>query len=258
MTTVKRFAEWATQSGLELDRETLLSPDVIERYVLTGAADLSPYGRATQRAQLTSMGRTLTKRAAWPPKRTRLPARRIAEPYSPAQVARIWEAAPQQVSDYRKRIALGAVSLGLGAGIAAREYRRVSGDSVVAKPYGALVTVCGVKYPRAIPVVGIAAETLLELADGRRGLPLVADRIPTHRNATNSLVSRLDMPRSVGNLNVTRLRTTWLVAMLNARVPFRAVIDMYGPTTTNLTELLDYLGPIDATEIADILRPGGL
>lgn len=252
MTTVKRFAAWGVRNHFPLERETLFTPDRIEHYILTEAAGLSDSGRASQRAQLSSIGRAVTRRAPWPPMRTRFPARRMAEPYSPAQADRIWDAAPQQISDYRRRIAMTAVSLGLGAGIAAREYAAITGGSIEPTPYGVFVHVVGVKWPRVIPVVGVAAKTLLHLAEGREELPLIADRVPTHRNASNSLMSRVEMPRSVGHLNASRLRMTWLVTML-AQLPLRVVVDLYGPRTTDLSELLDYLTPLPLNDIAQIL-----
>lgn len=87
MSIVTRFCAWCLEEFLPLDRETLFTPDTVERYVLTGMRDLQPSCRRTHLSQLSAIGRTITRRAPWPPARTGLARNRLATPYTPAQVA---------------------------------------------------------------------------------------------------------------------------------------------------------------------------
>lgn len=158
MTTVTRFCDWALEEFLPLDREVLFTPDMVERYALTGMGNLQESSRRTHRSQLTTIGRAITRRAPWPPPKISLGRNRLATPYTPGQVAGYLQAAGQQSTPLRTRAAFGLLAGGLGAGLMPGEHLTITGRSITLTDDGATVlTVSGTK-PRTIPVLAAYAH----------------------------------------------------------------------------------------------------
>src|SRR5580658_2659860 len=63
---LRRLSDWATGEGFPLDREVILDPDTVERFVEVGLA--GDRSRATYRAVLRRVGPLLTTRASWEPR----------------------------------------------------------------------------------------------------------------------------------------------------------------------------------------------
>jgi hypothetical protein len=61
-----RLTQWATGEGIALDRERILDPDTVERFVTEGLA--GERSAATYRAVLRRVGPRLTKSAPWEPR----------------------------------------------------------------------------------------------------------------------------------------------------------------------------------------------
>ncbi|MEU5106121.1 hypothetical protein AB0H07_28230 [Streptomyces sp. NPDC021354] len=192
MSTVTRFCAWCLEEFLPLDRETLFTPDTVERYVLTGMRDLQPSCRRTHRSQLSAIGRTITRRAPWPPARTGLARNRLATPYTPAQVAGYLEAAGQQSTPVRTRAAFGLLAAGLGAGLMPGEHLTITGRSLATTERGITVlSIAGIR-PRAILVLAAYAPLLHTLAARHPGEPLIGPTHNTDKNRLNHLLpSRL-------------------------------------------------------------------
>lgn len=75
---LRRLVNWATGEGLPLDREIILDPDTVDRFIEVGlAADRS---RATYRAVLRRVGPRLTTRAPWESRPGAVARRQVAPP----------------------------------------------------------------------------------------------------------------------------------------------------------------------------------
>ncbi|WP_438471014.1 hypothetical protein [Streptomyces asiaticus] len=242
MSTVTRFCAWCLEEFLPLDRETLFTPDTVERYVVTGMRDLQPSSRRTHRSQLSTIGRTITRRAPWPPLKTGLSRNRLATPYTPHQVAGYLEAAGQQTTRVCTRAAFGLLAAGLGAGLMPGEHLTITGHSLTTTERGTtMLTVTGTR-PRVIPVLAAYAPLLRTLAARHPAEPLIGPTHDTDKNRLNHLLSRIEVPSRLPQLSASSLRTTWLLTLLQARVPLPELLAAAGLASTgSLIDLVPHL-----------------
>lgn len=249
MSTVARFCAWALEEHLPLEREVLFTPDAIERYALVGMDPLLPSTRRTHRSQLSSIGRAITRRAPWPPATTPLPRNRLANPYTPDQVARYLAAAGNQATETRRRAAFGILAAGLGAGLMPGEHLTITGRSVTTTRDGnTTVTVQGSRC-RSIPVLTAYAPLIRTLADRYPDEPLVGPSHDPGKNRLNRLLAKIEIPRNLPHLNAGSLRSTWLLTLLAARVPLPAILTAAGLTSTSfISDLIPHLPRMDETE----------
>ncbi|MEU9749164.1 hypothetical protein [Streptomyces niveus] len=239
MTTVTRFCDWALDDLLPLDREVLFTPDMVERYALTGMGNLQESSRRTHRSQLTTIGRAITRRAPWPPQRTALSRNRLATPYTPEQVAGYLQAAGQQSTPLRTRTAFGL----LGAGLMPGEHLIITGRAVTLADDGTTVlTVTGGTKPRPIPVLAAYAPLMRTLAGRHPDEPLIGPSNDATKNRLNTLLSHIEIPRPLPPLTASSLRTTWLITLFAARVPLPELLAAAGLASTGtLVDLLPHL-----------------
>lgn len=242
---VNVLAHWAVDEGLPLEVETVLHPDTVERHCLIGSPTLSKRSRADRRALLVRIGRAVTRTAPWPPEAARYPRMRIAPPYSPVEVDRLWDIAGQQPNAYRTRTAYAVLSVGLGAGLSPAEHQLITGTDVETRDGIVLIHVPG-KYARTVPVLNRYAPKVAELAEEHPDVPLLASSITDSRNRLNSRISRICLPPGLPNITCARLRTTWAATVLGAGVPLKEFMALYGSVSTQtLGDLLPFLRNAD-------------
>ncbi|MEV8389161.1 MULTISPECIES: hypothetical protein [unclassified Streptomyces] len=243
MSTVTRFCDWALDEYLPLDREVLFTPDTVERYALTGMGDLQESSRRTHRSQLSTIGRVITRRAPWPPRKASLARNRLAIPYTPGQVAGYLQAAGQQSTPLRTRIAFGLLTGGLGAGLMPGEHLIITGRAVTRTGDGTTVlTVTGGTKPRPIPVLAAYAPLMRTLAGRHPDEPLIGVSNDASKNRLSQMLSNVEIPRPLPPLTASSLRTTWLVTLLAAGVPLPEVLAAAGLASTGtLIDLLPHL-----------------
>lgn len=241
LTTVARFCVWALGEYLPLEREALFTPDVVERYTVIGMPGLKETSRRTHRSRLAGVGRAVTRRAPWPPPTTALPRNRLASPYAPAEVGGFLEVAGQQATASRTRAAFGLLAGGLGAGLMPGEHLAITGRSVTVEDGTTVLSVAGTK-PREIPVLAAYAPLMRTLAARYPDQPLVGPTSETSKNRLNKLVGRIEIPGRLPPLTAPRLRTTWLVTLLAARVPLPELLAAAGLASTGtLIDLVPHL-----------------
>ncbi|WP_197359750.1 hypothetical protein, partial [Streptomyces clavuligerus] len=231
MSTVARFCAWALDECLPLDREALFTPDTVEHYALTGMRDLQPSSRRTHRSQLAAIGRTVTRRAPWPPLTTALPRNRLATPYTHLQVAGYLEAAGQQATPVRTRAAFGLLAAGLGAGLMPGEHLIITGRSITTTDGVTVVSVTGTR-PRPVPVLAAYAPLLCSLAARYPDEPLIGPTLDAGRNRLNRLLSPIEIPARLPPLTASALRSTWLLTLLAACVPLPEILAAAGLAST--------------------------
>ena len=82
---LRRVVAWSVTEGIPLDREIILDPDTVERFVEMGLS--TDRSRATYRSTLRRVGPLLTRRAPWQPRPVAVPRRALARPYTEREVA---------------------------------------------------------------------------------------------------------------------------------------------------------------------------
>ena len=137
---LRRLVEFAAAEGLPLDREVILDPDSVERFVevalargaLSGHLPLHVAPRALHCLQPRRPG------SLDPP---RLHRRALVAPYNEVEVKILCEDAALQPGESRRRAALGLLALGLGAGLDGRWVAKVRASDVVKRGRFVIVSV---------------------------------------------------------------------------------------------------------------------
>jgi len=149
-------------------------------------------------------------------------------PYTKAEISMFLALADAQPTVARRHKAASLICLCAGAGLCPGALRGVLGTDVVSRSGGVLVVVKG-KRPRAVPVLLPFRERLLEAASFAVGDYLIGGSEPKRRNVTNNLVSSLTGGEDLGRLELSRLRSSFLVAIAE-EIGLRAFMDAAGVT----------------------------
>jgi hypothetical protein len=249
-----RLTQWATAEGMALDREVILEPDAVERFVATLSEERSA---ATYRAVLRRVGLLLTKRAPWEPRAKAIPRRQLAPPYEDDEVSTLIDDAIDQPSWSRQRAAIAFLALGLGTGLDGRWVTRVAASHV--RREGDTVTVeVGEPRPRKVVCLFTWEEQLLGLAATARGDEFLVGGHSTSKNRTAELTARLAVPTGHPRLSPARLRSTWLLWHLDAGTRLPELCCAAGLQGTQvLGDLLAYAEPLCELHAAEMLRAPG-
>jgi len=250
------FAAWAHEQGVPLALESLLDVDVVERYIAVGMPGARDSTRATRRAIL----RRIARHCASPPQDLPLPIayRRVRPPYSPEEVQGLLALASAQPTPSRRRTLRAILHLGLGCGIASRDLAWVTGQDVEQLPDGAVsVTVCGGTRPRTVVALHAHEGALLELSRFTSSGLLIGGSIRGRRNVTRGPLDRVVGGEDLPRLETARLRSTWLLAHLQARTPLPALMIAAGLTTVRPLEDLLHHCPVDVDAARLALRTAG-
>jgi len=248
---LRRLANWATGEGLPLDREIILDPDTVERFIEVGLA--GDRSRATYRAVLRRVGPRLTTRAPWEPRPAAVARRQVAPPYTTDEVAVLRSDALDQPTPVRRRAARAFLALGLGAGLDGRWASRVSAPDVSRSASGVDVRV-GEPRPRRVVVLADWDDELVELA-ATAGDEFLVGGYSTSARRTGHLTAELVVPTGHPRLAPARLRSTWLVTHLQAGTRLPELCRASGLSgVTVLSDLLDGIELLDDDVAAVMLR----
>ena len=251
---LRRLVDWSTAEGIPLDRELIFDPDTIERFVeLALANDRS---QATYRSVLRSVAPKLTKHAPWAAPPVRLHRRQLAAPYSAAELASVIADAAQQPTATRRRGARALLALGLGAGLDGRWAARVRAIDV-ARRSGAVFIEVGEPAPRLVAVRAEYEEAVVELAASAGEEFLFGGRSES-QNRTGHLAASLIVPTGHPPLSPPRLRSTWLLAHLEAGTRVPELCQAAGlQGTAAFGELLGFASRLSEVDAARCLRGSG-
>jgi hypothetical protein len=246
-----RLSLWATGEGLALDREVILDPSTVERFAEVALA--SDRSRATYRAVLRRVGPLLTKRAPWEPRPVSLARRQVAPPYTASEVLLLRRDALVQPTAARRRAARAFLALGLGTGLDGRWVSRVTAGHVELSASGVVVEV---GEPAARRVVARASweDELIGLA-ASTGDEFLVGGCSNSTRRTGHLTERLVVPTGHPRLAPARLRSTWLVAHLQAGTRLPELCRAAGlEGVTVLSDLLEFIEPLDDVSAMAMLR----
>jgi hypothetical protein len=246
-----QLAAWAVGEGLPLEAELVLDPDTVERFVAVGI--VHDRSRATYRAVLRRVGPLLTKRAPWEARPATVARRKVALPYSAAELDGLCADAVDQPTCYRIRAARALLALGAGAGLDGRWVARVDADDVTSGDGAVLVRV-GEPAARIVPVLASWEDEVVELTRSAGDDFLVGGRSMA-RNRAGSLAASIVVAHGHPKLSGSRLRSTWLVTHLamGTRLPELArAAGLQGVTV--LSDLLPFVPALDEADAVEVLR----
>jgi hypothetical protein len=236
------IARWCVEQGIPLDIEVVLDPDTVERFFTQGLRHIP--SRGTYRTVLRRLGRELTRTAPWQPPPEPMARRKVALPYTPAEMRALREDAANQSTAPKRRAALALIVLGGGLGLDGRWARAVKGTDIERVPGGVLVRV---RAPRArtVPVLKEYEQDLLLLAD-EAGEEFLIGGTVTHRNRTNKVVRRFESGHGRPRLSVPRLRSTWVVTHLTLGTRLPELLEAAGTSRIEtFDELLAFVPALD-------------
>jgi integrase len=181
--------------------------------------------RGTARSLLLSMGTVLVP-DAHPQRLPKLAKSPAPAPYSIAEQAALRSWARGGRTEYRREQSALLLALGIGAGLQRADVIDLRVKHLIVDQDGVLVNVVGGKHPRAVPVLSDWEEALVDTVNSGRDpdtylvLPRTKSRLKNLFNTQN--VSGTGAP------STNRMRATWMVALLSAGIPIRALLDAAG------------------------------
>jgi integrase len=219
-----KLGAFATSVGLELCPEVVLSPSLIERYIVTEGARLSPATRRTLRSNLRYLSTACLRHV--PPAPISLSRERAKAPYSDRELAAYVALADAQPTPARRMRLSGLITLGAGAGLMGADLRGVTGRDVRCRSGGVIVEVKG-RSKRSIPVLARHHERLLAAARFAGSGYVIGGYSARRRNVTSGLVASVAGGADLAAIDTSRLRATWLAAVAQA-IGLRALMDAAG------------------------------
>ena len=233
-----RFALSLDNWGFEPPMAPLYTAVKVERHLREFPTEST---RRTHRTELYRIGRLVNPIGEWPIAREKLGRNPRKVPYSQAELRDLLRAASTQATPGRTRTIQIGLALGLGAGMSGREIPGVYGRHIQSHTQMAMLVGAPGRPDMVIPGrLGHWLASWAEKTDPDRPLMTL--------NQVNSMVTRV---ASVGGteLSLGRLRSTYVVALINRDVPVRQLLILTGLKTANsLHEYIVHAQPVTNAE----------
>lgn len=242
------FLDWAHKADWNLTTD-LLTPKHIDGFTQT--FDASKSTRANYRSRLRGLGRKLNPETFDTQVSVPLEHKSVDAPYSAPELAEIIQFAHTQPTAILRRQTCATISLGLGAGLDSLDLRLLERRHIEdLADQGIMVNVPG-RRSRTVWVRASFEDMLRDGIIGLRPDALVIGEVADRRNITGNLYRRAEADAKIVHIQQSRLRTTWLAALLSAHVPLVTVMQAAGLTSARtLTELVPHLDV--AGDVADL------
>ncbi len=246
-----RLALFGREVGLRPTEAELLRPGVVERFVMVGLAGTSDSRRRTVRANLRFVGRHAAP-GQFPPEP--MPVTRLcsARPYSKPEIAAYLALAGAQPTTARRMRASGLICLGAGAGLVGADLRQVRGGDVVVVADQLCVRVRGLR-PRTVPVLAPYREALSTSTAFAGDGFVIGGVSPERHNVTHRLVDSLSGGEDIGRLSVSRLRASFLSAVVSAMGLPELLVAAGLRDSKALFDIVSYLPPPDEDRVIAVV-----
>jgi len=214
MNVVAQLAAWADRCGLALVPEVVLHPDTIDRFAREACGHLQSGTQGNYRTMLREVGAALLGPEVYPLRPLPLWRSELVRPYSPSEQAELlsW-CRGLTTTRLRDNIAV-LLAVGLGAGLTSDEVCLLRGEDIVRDARGVIVRV--IRGPgREVPVLRRWEDQVAAIGARAGSEPVFLPQITVTKRKVANFVSRCpkgDAP----NLNMVRLRVTWLVHHISA------------------------------------------
>ena len=250
---VVRLARWARSVGRELTLEVVMTPEVIEEFILTGCVDEPDSSRSTRRSRLQGLARAANPTAM--PRRTQLAHVSVQPPYTDLEMAALVRLARHQPSGSLRRQMCACVGLGAGAGLDSGDLGDLRARHVIDHgDDGIIIDVPGSRTRKA--VVRSAYEDLVRTGvAGLRSNDLVIGQKSGRRTVAPKVFENAVILGDPPKPSQPRLRSTWLAALITSRVPLVTILQAAGLTSARtITDLATMLPEADIDEAVALLR----
>jgi hypothetical protein len=241
LSDVTLFVAWAHRQDKALEVNVLLDHELIEEWVRTSLAHLDDATRSTRRSRLRALASHINPGPTAPAAPTPIARTAVKPPYNERELAAIIRLAQTQPTPRLRRQLCAMVGLGLGAGLDSADLRALTVSHIEDHgPEGIWIQVPGPR-PRSL-AVRRQYEDLVRI--GLKGLgrkSLVLGKEVARKNITGTVVDRSSSLGNAPHIEQSRLRSTWLVELMNAPIPLSMIMRSAGLVTArSLSDLLPY------------------
>ena len=218
------------------------TPAKVERHSAT--VPRAQTGRTVRHA-LTDVGRSVNPRAGWPVKRPPLPQSSRLHPYDRPECRSIMRSATHWSPPWQRQMFQVSVGLGFGAGLDGRSIPLVTGDHLIA--HGHEIVLTSFEHLPDMAIGGVFAKWLSDwkgqLASNDQPILGPATRI-------NNGISQLRGDDNALRIQLARLRTTFVVNLIENDLPLRQILalsGMKGPSSLD-SYIVHATQAVDASE----------
>ncbi|WP_405141996.1 hypothetical protein OG589_32820 [Sphaerisporangium sp. NBC_01403] len=251
-----RLAIWAERHGLPRDPDFWLRHETIDTFVLTGCPDLAPRSAQTYRAWLRRMRAVLVwaERGEQTPPPMKSPSG-VTAPYTRSELAalRAWA---EHLPGRARSDGLALMALASGCGLAPGELAPVRGSDVRITPCGAVV-IASAHLGRLIVARACWEEQLAGAAStaGERYLFRPSRTTAYAKNLIGSWCTAHRPSGGLPALSVRRLRSSWIVELLTARIDTAVVAAASGlASPAALARYQHFVPALDQDTATTLLR----
>ncbi|MEO5876280.1 MAG: hypothetical protein ABIS86_21745 [Streptosporangiaceae bacterium] len=259
MGVLAKLALFADTEGYPVQAAMWLSREYIERFTAVGCAQAGEATRANYRSKLLRLREAVLGGDCATGRPARLSGSAASLPYTTAEQSALWAwAAGQPSRELRDGLSI-LLALGLGCGLDSGKIAPLRPGDVRERrgPDDPLVVAVRGKRARTV-VCQRAWETVLADHAARmtaRPYLFRPDAANRGGNLVTNFLSRAHPAASTPAMKTTRLRTTWLVGLIDAGLPLPVIISAAGLETLHgLSRILPYCRPTGPAEAAVLLR----
>jgi hypothetical protein len=246
-----KLAIWCLAEGLALEREVIVDPAVVERFIALSEGKSA--SRAVDRWLLRKIGPMVTTSAPWEPRPAPVAHRNIAPPYTASEMRQLRADAQRQPGELSRQASWALVVLGAGVGLDGRWVARVR-PADVSIENGVVLVEVGEPAARIVPVLAAFEEEVLELAATCTTGCLIG--VPSQaRSRVAVITSRLTVGLGHPPFSAARFRSTWLTTHLSLGTRLPELAKAAGlRSTAHLADLVPYIEALADCEARQLLR----
>lgn len=249
MSILARFADWANLVQVGPIDMSLLTEQIIDAYAAHRVSENASATVERHRKMLRIMAGLANQTEIERDSTIATPT----PPYSPAEQMEFLRKIEGMRRGKQRHSLLNALALGLGCGLKTREMAQISSEHFELADHGLDVHIPG-NRSRTVTVVGEWEDILLEAIE-HKGFLVFPDR----KQLPNEFKFQLSEASLPTFLNIRRMRVTWILGLLQARVPLNLILEAAGlDGPYSLIRVLEYMPTVSAEERAFLLRTGGV
>lgn len=230
-----------------------LSIETIERFIDFGLPGMTSATRDSYRRRLMRLRAAVFGKDPVTGRPIKLSDSDTYRPYTKTEQKELWYWAQNQPSRHREVACKVLICLGLGCGLDSAEICQVRTHDVRVAGNGAVVVEVRGPRPRIVQCrmgwEAHLAELKAHAVASKAAWPFLPTAERRDTSLVSSLVSRARKSPDAPPLKVRRMRTTWLVDLIESRVALTTIVAAAGIDSLDaLSPVLPYLSSADVTE----------
>jgi hypothetical protein len=255
MTSVGHFLAWLVDLGMwepESSEPIPFSLAYVEHHI-SQMGEAGFKATDTIRSQLKRVG-VVYEPNLWPYAGIAKTRRDRQPPYTPKDQRALWATAERLWHEFGDPSVAAVVAAGFGAGLNTPDIRHVRGTDLHEESDGPTLRLVTHDCSRRVPIADAWADRVVSTCRAIDRGRLIGPVDPTTRNVTARVVSQVAR-KSPHRLNISRMRTTWLVDRLTAQVPPKVLLQHAGLSSISPIErALEFVPDVAPHEASLLMR----